>query len=210
MADRQTRRTLKRNSKPSVGAIVEISRTDNGVASESGTVKIDDRIVDENKRNADNESDSVKSIGVVTVEPEQLGEFINGNGKSDTGDSSGSDRTGKRKYTRRNTKAHKETPQNIEALVTMVHTWASVLLKTPELKLEETEVKTLSDAYNEFCLYHEVPMLTPKRMSEVNLVIAALSIYGTRYVAIRQRMKDQKHSHGNVVSMPTQAAVSHG
>jgi hypothetical protein len=82
----------------------------------------------------------------------------------------------------------------------MVHTWASVLLKTPELMLEQDEVKTLSDAYGTFSEYHEVPMLTPKRMSEINLVAVALSIYGTRLVAISRRKKVEKTIHG----VPTQ------
>jgi Zn-dependent peptidase ImmA (M78 family) len=89
----------------------------------------------------------------------------------------------------------------------MVHTWASVLLKTPELMLDPSEVKQLSTSYETFSEHHEVPILTAKRMSEINLVATALSIYGTRFVAIRNRKKEEKQIHV-VNGMPQHASVS--
>lgn len=89
----------------------------------------------------------------------------------------------------------------------MIHTWASVLLKTPELMLAEDETKRLADSYSTFCEFHEVPILTPKRMSEINLVATALMIYGTRYVAVKNRHKQEKAS--NVTQMPNRAVVGH-
>jgi hypothetical protein len=89
----------------------------------------------------------------------------------------------------------------------MIHTMAAVLLKTPELMLEESEIKKLSDAYETFTEYHEVPLLTPKRMSEVNLIATACMLYGPRLIAIRNRHRDEKRQaqpipqRANVVSL---------
>jgi hypothetical protein len=91
----------------------------------------------------------------------------------------------------------------------MVHTWASVLLKTPELMLDQTEVKQLSEAYTTFCEYHEVPILTPKRMSEINLVATGLMIFGTRFIAIRKRHKEEKVMKGGPVPIRQAQSVQH-
>jgi hypothetical protein len=79
----------------------------------------------------------------------------------------------------------------------MIHTMAAVMTHTPELKLDESEVKEFSSVYGEFCAYHEVPILTPKRMSELALGAFFLKIYGPRFVAIRNRIKrDAKQRAG--------------
>jgi hypothetical protein len=92
----------------------------------------------------------------------------------------------------------------------MVHTWASVLLKTPEIELEQSEAKKLADAYNEFCQWHDVPILTPKRMSEINLVAVALSMYGPRYVAWRNRMKEERlNKRGIITPINQQQSAQH-
>jgi hypothetical protein len=90
----------------------------------------------------------------------------------------------------------------------MVHTWASVLLKTPELMLDPTEVKQLSDAYETFSQHHDVPLLTAKRMSEINLIAVACTLYGTRFVAITHRKKAQRNGQGNVTQMPHRVNIA--
>jgi hypothetical protein len=90
----------------------------------------------------------------------------------------------------------------------MIHTWGAVLLKTPELMLSTDESQKLSESYAQFCEHHEVPVLTEKRMSEVNLIVAVLSIYGPRLIAINNRKKNERKS-GNVTQMPTRGVVNH-
>jgi hypothetical protein len=71
----------------------------------------------------------------------------------------------------------------------MVHTWAPIMLNIPELHADEAELKQLSDAYSEFCKHHDMPEVTEKRISEANLVIALMAVYGTRLVAFAKRKK---------------------
>lgn len=197
---------------PVVESINGIRESENNSINESTAGSDVDRGTDSDAGHDDNEPNSAKPIGIVEVNPDNLRDFINndragigsgGSGGSDTG-------TGKRKYTRRNTgkRTNKETTPNVEALVTMVHTWASVLLKTPELMLSQDESKQLSESYAEFSQYHEVPLLTPKRMSEVNLIGCMLALYGTRFVAIRNRRKNE-HNTSNVTPITVRAQVSH-
>lgn len=216
MVDGQTRRTLKRNVNVANTDGEPVSISDSGTVSsvqrEPGTESDVNRSADTHDRNAHNEPNSVERIGVVEVNPEQLGEFIAERAaeRDDSGTGNGNNTRKRRSDSgvKRGRKSRKEAPQNIDAVVSMIHTWASVLLKTPELMLEESEVKQLSEAYNTFSEYHEVPLITPKRMSEVNLVCVALVIYGSRVVAIRNRHK-QERTKGNVTQMPNRATVGH-
>jgi hypothetical protein len=215
MVDRQTRRTLR---KPYTNE----SRTDSiedGSRSESGTKPDTDTSADRDDSHVDGKSFSVKrdgdssTIGIIEVDPEQLGNVIRDRAGSGGGDGDGSG-TGRRqrsdKGTKRGTRKRKAVDQNYEAVVSMVHTWASVLLKTPEIELEQDEAKRLANAYNEFCQWHDVPILTPKRMSEINLVAVALSLYGPRFVAWRNRMKQERQEkRGNIHPINSEARAAH-
>jgi hypothetical protein len=215
MVDGQVRRTLR---KP-IRFTEPVSGDGNVAESVSGTEQNSDTSTDGNDSHVDGQSFSVKrdgdsgTIGIIEVNPEQLGDYINSRTGSGTGDGDGS---GTRRRTRsdagkpRGTRKRKAIDQNYEAVVSMVHTWASVLLKTPEIELEQSEAKKLADAYNEFCQYHNVPILTPKRMSEINLVAVALTLYGPRYVAWRARMKQQRQEkHGIVTPINHEARAVH-
>lgn len=210
MVDRQVRRTLRRSGKPTVIASEPISGDDNTVVIESRPEPHVDRRTNTDDRNVNQQPVGSQHIGIVDVDPERLGEFIAERADSGNGNSDGNG-TRKRRAdagTKRGRRGKKETPANLEAVITMIHSWASVLLKTPELMLAESETKQLSDAYSTFCEYHEVPILTPKRMSEITLIACALSIYGTRVVAISQRRK-QERKFGHVHEMPKQANAVH-
>lgn len=129
------------------------------------------------------------SVRVVEIDPERIDEFI-ANGGSDSGDGNSEPRK-RRKYTRRNATGRKKAQETIAPFLMLAHNWASVLLKTPELSLSEDEAKKLDEAYVSFCEYHDVPALSPKRMSEINLIAAACMVYGPRFVAWRNRVKDE-------------------
>ena len=197
MANRTLRRKQNEDRSNGIGDTITNTGVTDEPAIEPEPEPDVDRIADEDDREPIIESDKSKRIGVIEIDPGELSSFIaSGSGKrsgTDTGSDTGS---GKRERKQRGpNKRKKEAPQNVEAIVTMVHTWASVLLKTPELMLDSTEVKTLSDSYSTFCEYHEVPILTPKRMSEVNLIATALMVYGTRYAAWRSRKRNESKPH---------------
>jgi hypothetical protein len=215
MVDGQTRRTLR---KP-IRFTEPISGDGNVAESVSGTEPNADTGADGNDSHVDRQSFSVKrdgdsgTIGIIEVDPEQLGNVIRDRAGSGGGDGDGSG-TGRRqrsdKGTKRGTRKRKAVDQNYEAVVSMVHTWASVLLKTPEIELEQDEAKRLANAYNEFCQWHDVPILTPKRMSEINLVAVALSLYGPRFVAWRNRMKQERQEkRGNIHPINSEARAAH-
>jgi hypothetical protein len=209
MADRSLRRAKRGDSIPSDVVPIAVSGTINVASIESRAESITDT---ESKRNDSEpiiERNSAQRISIIEVDPNTVDEFIAGR-RTDSGtgtDTSGSD--GKRTRKPRSDagekrgRKRKETPQNVEALVTMVHTWASVLLKTPELMLDTDEVKQLSDAYSVFSEYHEVPILSAKRMSEINLVAVALAIYGSRVIAIRNRHKQESKQENKIHVMGT-------
>lgn len=218
MADRSLRRTIHGSGKPTVILSEPIAGDDSGVSRDAGTEQNIDRSSDADDRNANLESNGTERIRVVEIAPERLSEFIEqraadrDNGTGD-GDGNGSERrtrkpradAGQRRGKRGKSK---EAPQNIEPLVTMVHTWASILFKTPELMLDAEESKGLSDAYAQFCEHHDVPIMTEKRMSEINLVIAVLSLYGPRFVAFKNRKKNESQ-RPNITQMPNRAVVNH-
>lgn len=78
------------------------------------------------------------------------------------------------------------------------------MLHTPELGISKEELKQLNDAYVEFCRYHDVPLIDPKRMSELNLIGAVVMIYGTRAWTIVRKKK--QNGPQKVVAMPQQRA----
>lgn len=198
MADRSLRRSSNGSGKPTVIDVVELSGNDERVSREPGAEPVIDRIAGADDIEPIVVRNESQRIGVVEVDPGELGDFIASRTDSGNGDgdgNSGGGRTRRKRTdagTKRGRRSKKEVPQNVEAVVTMIHTWASVLLKTPELMLDKGEVKTLSDAYSEFCNWHDVPVLTPKRMSEINLIAVACVTYGTRFVAITKRKKQER------------------
>jgi hypothetical protein len=151
-----------------------------------------DPIVVGDSNESESDVDNVGGVGSVTIDPEQLSEYINGtDGRDDNGESRKRRKRGPNKRTTGKTgKAKAEA--SVEPFLLMAHNWAAVLLKTPEIALSEMEAKQLSDAYSNFCEYHEIPILTPKRMSEIDLIAAMCLVYGSRFVAVRNRMKEDK------------------
>src|SRR5580692_3867589 len=206
MADRQTRRTLRKPvnfSQPVSGDSdslrVETRSADSGDESESGT----EPDIDSGADGDDNEPAVQRDepggnvpVGVVEVDPANLGEFIARGGTDSGRDSSRKRGTRSDAGKSRGTRRRKETPQNLDVVINMIHTMAAVMTHTPELKLDPEEVKEFSSVYGEFCAYHDVPVLTPKRMSEVALVAFAFKVYGPRFIAIRNRIKRDAKQRG--------------
>jgi hypothetical protein len=131
------------------------------------------------------------SIGVVEVDPSNLTEYIARD--SDRGNDNGSN-TGKRRGRKpgsKNRAGSKKAQETVEPFLLMAHTWAAVFLRCPEIALEKEEAKQLSDAYSNFCEYHVIPILSPKRMSEINMICALGLVYVPRVIAVRNRIKEE-------------------
>jgi len=190
-------RTLRRPYNGTSGNASTDTDTDGSVArSEQERVSGEQDVDSKPNGNGDiGESDinGSGSVRYVEIEPDKLGEYIDSNRNSD-GNSDG-DRTRKRRTDAgkpRGKRSRKATAQEtIEPFLIMVHQWAAVFTKCPEIVLDETEAKKLNDAYATFCEYHEIPILSPKRMSEINMVAALMIVYGPRVVAIRNRIKEE-------------------
>jgi hypothetical protein len=130
------------------------------------------------------------SIGVVEIDPSNLSEYI---ARGSTGSGSGdSTRQRRKRGPNKRTTGAKKAADSVKPFVTLAHQWAAALLKTPELLLTEEETEKFNSAYVNFCQYHEIPILSDKRMSEINLIATLCLIYGPRYVAIRNRHKQER------------------
>lgn len=70
----------------------------------------------------------------------------------------------------------------------MIHTLMAS--KVPEMAMTSDEAERVSSAYVNFCDHHDIPILSAKRLSEVELISMLWMVYGTRVIAIRSRMKD--------------------
>jgi len=196
MANRSLRRAPSRAELAPVLVDEPVREYVHSTVIESGTEPDTDSSSGGNDNEPVSVSDSPKRIGVIEIDPNELDSVIRE--RSDNRDDSGGKRTRKPRSdngVKRGRKSRKEAPQNVEALVTMVHTWAAVLLKTPELMLDQSEVKQLNAAYETFSEHHEVPLISPKRLSEINLIGAMCMIYGTRFVAVSKRKKEARKLH---------------
>jgi hypothetical protein len=67
-----------------------------------------------------------------------------------------------------------------------------VVAQQPELALDESEAKLVSDAYAEFSKHHDIPGVNAKRISEVNLAGAILTVFGTRAVAMFRNRRSKR------------------
>jgi hypothetical protein len=213
MVNKSIGRRIRGVSKSSTNDVGTSRINDDSVVGESGTESDVDREPSSDDRDVDEQSNSTNSVNVVSIEPGTLSEFIAERAAERAADSGSGDDNGRTRRRRsdsgvkRGRKSRKETNAPLVPLINMVHTWASVILKAPELILEESEQEQLSKAYDEFAQYHDVPILSEKRISEINLGVAVLMIYGTRIVAIRNRKKEEKAS--NVTRMPNSSSVRH-
>ena len=192
MVNRTLRRAYTRtdgDTPVSIGADGSITDL---VESGAGTISADDSatVVDGKDTIGDAERVS-SSVGAVEIDPNELDEFI-ARDSDRAGDGSvnpdGTRKRRKRGPNKRTTGAAK-AEASVEPFITMVH--ALMQAKIPEMELAEGEAKRVSDAYIDFCVHHEIPILSEKRMSEINLISALWMVYGTRVIAIRNRMKEE-------------------
>jgi hypothetical protein len=65
-------------------------------------------------------------------------------------------------------------------------------LETPELKLDESEAKTLAQAIGNVAAYYPIS-IDPKTLVWANLIMVCGAIYGSRAIAIFARKKQEEN-----------------
>jgi hypothetical protein len=196
MADRPVRRTLRRTrntvngtGKPIVPSAVAAGDPTDGIPvtiSDDGRVE---QVADGASDQPANEPDGPSVIGTVEVDPERIDAYIAD--AEQRNDSDGANSASQPRATRRARGPNKaRSPQTLDvAAINMMFVTFSVMLKTPELALDPTEAKQLADTYNEFAKHHEIPVMNAKRMSELNLGGAVLTIIGPRLMGLFLKKK---------------------
>lgn len=97
----------------------------------------------------------------------------------------------------------------LASLLYSTHFLASKIL-VPELELTEDEAKTMGRALSEVGQYYDVPMVSPQQIAWYNLATTAAMIYGSRFIAYRNRSRKEaaEKRAGNVSQMrPLQVGV---
>lgn len=108
----------------------------------------------------------------------------------DSGEPGGSEPRAKRKYTRRQS-AEPKTPLavgTIEKTLFGVHMMLANITGAMELKLDEFEAKQIAENLVEISKYYPLLQASEKAQAWCNLIIVIGVIYGSRIVAIRNRM----------------------
>lgn len=90
-------------------------------------------------------------------------------------------------------------------LLFSIHLMGAEFLSTPELELDRDEAKKLGDAITEVGKYYNVSF-DPKKVAIFQLAITAGGIYGVRFVAIRNRLKQSQEKIGGPQPVPPKAA----
>lgn len=207
MANRSLRRTTNKPDGSTGGSVDTAPVVDDSARTKQDV--IGNASADDN--NVDGKFDSVEQFRAVEIDPNNIDKFIASGGTASTGSSdTGGGTTTKRKYTRRTSKESTQDITAIGDLLLLAHTTMGTLLHTPELLMSKDEATKLSDAYNEFAKYHTVPILTPKRKSEILLLTCVGTVYGTRAIAwLRRKKMERMQPKSNVVAMPNVQPIQH-
>jgi hypothetical protein len=113
--------------------------------------------------------------------------------------------------------------ESVESLLLSTHFMLAKLCDVPELELDETEAKRLSEAFKKVAEFYPVG-LSPKRLAWTEFCIAAGTVYGPRVVTIykkkpkpapvrvmpQQPQQAQTGSPGSPGPRPNNAAAANG
>lgn len=191
MANRTLRRAYNRDEGNALSA-ANANGSDAGDASESVIGdKNADTISNGDGEESIGESDSAGGIGYVTVDPSNLGDYIvaeSSRNRDDNGDGNRRSRkpradAGKPRGTR--TRKSAEIP-TLVTIHNILNSWGQFLFK--ELALDSEEKDKLDKALANFAEYHELPLLSPKTASTIELLNALAMVYGPRVYVIQARL----------------------
>lgn len=87
---------------------------------------------------------------------------------------------------------------SLEGLLYSLHLMGMEILKLPEMEIDRSESKKLADAIAEVNKFHHIA-IDPKKLAYLNLGFVAITVYGPRFVAARNRMKIERESSKGAV-----------
>lgn len=90
-----------------------------------------------------------------------------------------------------NSRAAKETANDLTGLLFSMHTMMAAFTGIEELELEESEAKKLGEAINRVNQFYGNVVLPPKAMAWAHLGFAVGQVYGPRFVAYGMRKKKE-------------------
>lgn len=94
---------------------------------------------------------------------------------------------------------------SLESLLYSIHLMGAEFLSVSELELDKGECKKLADAITEVGKYHALSF-DPKKVAYFNLAVVAGGIYGSRFLAVRNRQKLDKQSKPTPINAPKKQA----
>jgi hypothetical protein len=180
------KRINRKTADSDIGTKTESGGTDNGTVIESKP--IGDSI---SQSGVDGEPIIIE--GIETADPDT-------SGTSDTGTADTIKRRGRPKGSKNASKTS-DAVEGLTGILLNVHAMLSVLVKCPELVIEESEAKKLSKAITQVAEFYPVE-LAPKVVAWVNLTICCGAIYGTRVIAISNRLKNAPKEKPRMAVLP--------
>lgn len=210
MANRTLRRAYTEADRTNHGSEEVSGVIESAINADNGGITDTDSRTNGDGKEPGGESDSVSSIGYVTIDPASLGEYIDqqsaDNGNGDRARKQRSD-AGKPRGTRGRPRKQAEIP-TLVTIHNLFQSLASVKFKDFELDKEEKE--KIDAALTNFAAYHELPLMSPKTASTIELLNALGMVYGPRiYTAnVKRKMnaasKRAKKANPFVMSQTTQ------
>jgi hypothetical protein len=142
------------------------------------------------------QDDGGASVSAATPEPEPV--------TFDPGTVAGSAPNGTDEGERKRGRPRKkEAAEDLTALLLSLHMMLAAWTKTPELTLEPEEAEKLGKAIDRVQRLYNRAILSEETSAWVNLIFACGTIYGPRYVALR----NQKKRKPSIVDIPSPRTV---
>ena len=190
MANRTLRRAYTEADGTNHGS-EEVSGVDeSAINADNGGVPDIDSLSNGDGKEPGPEFDGSSSIGYVTIDPASLGDYIDQQSSADNGNG---DRARKQRSDAgkpRGTRGRPRKQAEIPTLVTihnLFQSLASVRFKDFELDKEEKE--KIDAALTNFAAYHELPLMSPKTASTIELLNALGMVYGPRIYTANVKRK---------------------
>ena len=156
----------------------------------------DNTVSGANNDAANTESELVN--GFESVNPGDTGNGSDSGGTAGSGTATGTRRRGRPPGS---TNAPRKTKTNLgglESILLSLHAMASGFLEVPELALDPDEAKLMADAAAQVAAHYN-HVMNPKVLAWANLAMVCGGVYGTRYAAVRMRLKAEAANRAALV-----------